>query len=38
MSGNGLKDIDSAMKSVGRPLTMNPDMKELEKIVSSSFI
>ena len=38
MSGNGLKDIDSAMKSVGRPLTMNPDMKELEKIVSTGFI
>ncbi len=38
ISGNGLKDIDSAMKSVGRPLTMNPDMKELEKFVSTGFI
>ncbi|MFC1556537.1 threonine synthase [candidate division KSB1 bacterium] len=38
ISGNGLKDINSAMKSVRRPLTMNPDMKELEKIVSTGFI
>jgi threonine synthase len=38
MSGNGLKDINSAMKSVGRPLTINPDMKELENIVSSGFV
>jgi threonine synthase len=38
MSGNGLKDIDSAMKSVGRPLTMNPDIKELERIVSKGLV
>jgi len=38
MSGNGLKDIESAMKSVGSPLAMNPDMKELEKIVSNGFV
>jgi len=33
MTGNGLKDINSAMKSVGRPLKINPNIKELEKIV-----
>jgi threonine synthase len=33
MTGNGLRDINSAMKSVGRPLKINPDIKELEKIV-----
>jgi len=33
MTGNGLKDINSAMKSVGRPLKINPDIKEPEKIV-----
>ncbi len=38
MSGNGLKDIDSAMKSVGKPLKIRPDIKELEKIVSLGFI
>ncbi len=38
MSGNGLKDIDAAMKSVGRPLTINPDMKELDRIVSLGTI
>ena len=38
MSGNELKDIDAAMKSVGRPLTINPDMKELDRIVSLGTI
>jgi threonine synthase len=35
VSGNGLKDIDSAMKSVGRPLKIKPDISELDKIVSN---
>jgi len=35
ISGNGLKDINAAMKSVGKPLKIRPDIKELEKIVSS---
>ncbi len=38
MSGNGLKDIDAAMQSVGRPVTINPDMKELERLVSLGTI
>jgi len=38
MSGNGLKDIDSAMKSVKDPLTTSPDIKELEKIVSNGLV
>lgn len=37
MSGNGLKDIDSAMKSVKRPLNISPDLKELGKILSDNF-
>jgi threonine synthase len=35
VSGNGLKDINSAMKSVGRPLKIKPDISELDKIVSN---
>jgi threonine synthase len=38
MSGNGLKDINSAMKSVKKPLTIKPDISELEKIVPRNFI
>ncbi|MBN1223404.1 MAG: threonine synthase [Candidatus Aminicenantes bacterium] len=38
MSGNGLKDINSAMKSVKGPLTMRPDLKELEKIISKGLV
>lgn len=38
VTGNGLKDINSAMKSVKRPLKINPDIKELEKIVSKCLV
>jgi threonine synthase len=38
MSGSGLKDIDSAMKSVKGPFTIRPNMKELEKIISNGFV
>jgi threonine synthase len=38
MSGSGLKDISSAMKSVRGVLKMRPDMKELEKIVSNGLV
>jgi len=38
VTGNGLKDINSAMKSVGRPMKINPDIKELEKIVSKGLV
>ncbi|MGB6865371.1 MAG: threonine synthase, partial [Candidatus Aminicenantaceae bacterium] len=38
VSGNGLKDIDSAMKSVGHPFKIKPDLVELDKIVSRDFV
>jgi threonine synthase len=38
VSGNGLKDIHSAMKSVGQPLKIKPDLIELDKIVSRDFV
>ncbi len=38
VSGNGLKDINSAMKSVGQPLKIKPDLIELDKIVSKDFV
>jgi threonine synthase len=36
ISGNGLKDIQSAMKSVGKPYIINPDLGELKKLVSDN--
>lgn len=36
ISGNGLKDIQSAMKSVGKPYIINPDIVELKKLVSDN--
>jgi len=36
ISGNGLKDIASAMKSVGKPYLIQPDMAELRKLVASN--
>jgi|GEM_PF-1683141 len=38
ITGSGLKDINSAMKSVGKPLKIQPDMKELEKIIPEDLI
>ena len=38
ITGNGLKDINSAMKSAGKPLKINPEMKELEKIVQKGLV
>jgi threonine synthase len=38
VSGNGLKDINSAMKSVGQPHKIKPDLIELDKIVSRDFV
>jgi len=35
---NGLKDINSAMKSVGKPLKIRPEIKELEKIVQEGLV
>lgn len=36
ISGNGLKDIQSAMKSVGKPFVIKPDLGELKKLVSDN--
>ena len=38
MSGNGLKDINSAMKSVRKPLKIKPDISEVENIVNEHFL
>jgi len=38
VTGNGLKDVQSAMKSVGSPYCIAPDMSELEKLVSDRNI
>jgi len=38
ITGNGLKDINSAVKSVGKPLKIKPEMKELEKIVQEGLV
>ena len=35
MTGNGLKDINSAMKVVGQPYIINPDLGELKKLVKT---
>jgi threonine synthase len=36
ISGNGLKDIQSAMKSVGKPFVIKPEMAELKKLVADN--
>jgi len=36
ISGNGLKDVVSAMKSAGKPFIINPDMSELRKLVADN--
>jgi threonine synthase len=36
ISGNGLKDVQSAMKSVGRPFVIRPDIGELKKLVADN--
>ncbi|MCM2267030.1 MAG: threonine synthase [Elusimicrobiales bacterium] len=36
ISGNGLKDIQSAMKSVGKPYVIKPDLAELKKLVADN--
>jgi len=36
ISGNGLKDVASAMKSAGKPFIINPDMGELRKLVADN--
>ncbi|MBI4801659.1 MAG: threonine synthase [Elusimicrobia bacterium] len=36
ISGNGLKDVQSAVKACGRPFHINPDMDELKKLVADN--
>lgn len=38
VTGNGLKDIISAQKSVGKPLEVNPDIEELSSVLRSKGI
>ncbi|MCK5094331.1 MAG: threonine synthase [Spirochaetes bacterium] len=38
ITGSGLKDINSAMKSVGKPLEIKPEMRELEKRVLEGLV
>ncbi len=34
ITGNGLKDVQSAMKSVGKPYVIKPELSELKKLVA----
>jgi threonine synthase len=34
MTGNGLKDIQSAIRAVGQPVAVKPDMEEIRKAVT----
>ncbi|MDD4004712.1 MAG: threonine synthase, partial [Elusimicrobiaceae bacterium] len=38
VTGNGLKDIASAMKTVGEPYLIEPDMESLKKLVSEKLM
>ena len=38
ITGNGLKDVNSAMKSVGKPYLVNPDMESLNKLIDETGI
>jgi hypothetical protein len=33
MTGNGLKDIQSAIRAVGNTISVQPDMEEVRKVV-----
>ena len=35
ISGNGLKDVASVMKTAGKPFIIQPDMADLRKLISS---
>ena len=37
MTGNGLKDIQSAMRAVGRPISVRPEMEEVRKAVDAQL-
>ncbi len=36
VTGNGLKDVESAIKAGGKPIVIDPDIKEVEKILKNS--
>jgi threonine synthase len=36
LTGNGLKDVDSARRAVAEPLRVRPDVEELARVLSSS--
>jgi len=36
ITGNGLKDVQSAMKSVGKPFLIKPGMDELKKLIAET--
>jgi threonine synthase len=36
ISGNGLKDVASAMKAAGKPFIIPPDIAELRKLVTAN--
>ncbi|MDA8131208.1 MAG: threonine synthase [Elusimicrobia bacterium] len=36
VTGNGLKDVQSAMKSVGKPIVIKPELAELKKVVADN--
>jgi threonine synthase len=38
VTGNGLKDVDSAMLAVGKPRVINPDMDEVRRLLSDGFV
>ena len=38
ISGSGLKDVQSAMKSVGKPFVIKPEIDELRKLVDGKII
>ena len=36
MTGNGLKDIQSAMRAVGRAISVRPEMEEVREAVAAA--
>jgi threonine synthase len=38
MTGNGLKDVQSAVRAVGRATSVRPDMEEVRTVVESNHL
>jgi len=36
MTGNGLKDIQSAMRAVGKTIAVRPEMEEVRRVVEAT--